>query len=297
MADAPKCQWINLADACAAFVKAESGVQGSHHIRPLHWYVACRLVIEGGFLPHEIKPHTPFRVEDSRNGPRLIYDESVANNSEATVFGGLKTKDIDVVVAKDGIGPCVAVSMKGSLNAFRNLTNRLEEAVGDCTNIHIAYPALVYGFMHVFRANAEGPLPKNAERFLKTDPKTGNLLAADTAITKNGEITDFIRNYAAAMARLTGRRDLRNDVSRYETIALLLLHPENPVGGVFEAFPALDSALRFDTFFETMLGQYDLRFVYGAPMLKGVARRVFWAADSPVLADARMRDFVPRIAD
>ena len=83
MADAPKCQWINLADACAAFVKAESGVQGSHHIRPLHWYVACRLVIEGGFLPHEIKPHTPFRVEDSRNGPRLIYDESVANNSQS----------------------------------------------------------------------------------------------------------------------------------------------------------------------------------------------------------------------
>ena len=102
MADAPKCQWINLQDACTAFVKAESGVQGSHHIRRLHWYVACRLVIKGGFFPHEIKPHTPFRVEDGRNGPRLIYDESV----------------------------------------------------GDRTNIHIAYPALVYGFMHVFRANA-----------------------------------------------------------------------------------------------------------------------------------------------
>ena len=94
MADAPKCQWINLQDACAAFVKAESGVQGSHHIRPLHWHIACRLVIEGRFFPHEIKPHTPFRVEDGRDGARLIHDASVANNSEATVFGGLKTKDI-----------------------------------------------------------------------------------------------------------------------------------------------------------------------------------------------------------
>lgn len=56
-------------------------------------------------------------------------------------------------MTKDGIGPCIAVSMKGSLNAFRDLTNRLEEAVGDCTNIHIAYPALVYGFMHVGHAN------------------------------------------------------------------------------------------------------------------------------------------------
>ena len=94
------------------------------------------------------------QAENGRNGPRLTYDESVANNSEATVFGALKTKDIDVVAAKDGIGPCLAVSMKGGLNAFRDLTNRLEEAVGDRTNIHIVYPAPVYGFMHVFRANA-----------------------------------------------------------------------------------------------------------------------------------------------
>ena len=278
-------------------MKAESGVQGSHHIRPLHWYVACRLVIEGGFFPHEIKPHTPFRVEDGRDGPRLIYDETVANNSEATVFGGLKTKDIDVVVAKEGIGPCLAVSMKGSLNAFRNLTNRLEEAVGDCTNIHIAYPAMVYGFMHLFRANREGQIPKNGESFLKPDPKTGRLLAADTAVSKAGEITDFIRNYSAAMARLSGRRDLRNDVSRYEAIALLLLNAENPVGGIFDAFPLADHTLRFDGFFRTLLDQYDLRFVYGAPMLKGVTRRVFWATDSPTLSDRRMQDFLPRVAD
>ncbi len=187
--------------------------------------------------------------------------------------------------------------MKGSLNAFRNLTNRLEEAVGDCTNIHIAYPALVYGFLHVFRANREGPIPKIGSGFLKADAKTGNLLAADTAVTKTGEVTDFIRNYAAAMARLTGRGDLRNDVSRYETIALLMLNPENPVGGVFDAYPAFDSALRFDGFFKTLVDQYDLRFVYGAPMLKSVTRRAFWAKDSPVMGDGRMQEFIPRVAD
>ena len=298
MAETPtRCQWIGLEDACAAFVKAEYGVEGGHHIRPLHWYVACRLVIEGGFFPDEIKPHTPFRVEEGRGGPRLIYDESVANNSEATVFGGLKTKDIDVVVSKEGIGPCFAISMKGSLNAFRNLTNRLEEAVGDCTNIHIAYPALVYGFMHLFRANREGPIPKNGASFLKPHPKTKHLLSADTAITQDGAVTDFIRNYSAAMARLSGRRDLRNDVSRYEAVALLLLHAENPVGGIFEGFPVAGHTLRFDEFFRTLLDQYDLRFVYGAPMLKAVSRRVLWAKDSPALADARMKDFVPRVAD
>lgn len=102
-----KCQWTSLANACVAFVKAETGVQGSHHIRPLHWHVACRLVIEGGFMPDEIKPHPPFRVEEGKNGPRLVYDEAKADNSEATVFGGLKTKDIDVVVAKEGSAPAL----------------------------------------------------------------------------------------------------------------------------------------------------------------------------------------------
>lgn len=86
-------------------------------------------------------------------------------------------------------------------------------------------------------------------------------------------------------------------MSRYETIALLLLNSENPVGGLFEAFPPAESALRFEGFFRTMLDRYDLRFVYGAPMLKGVTRRIFWSKDSLALSDPRMKDFVPRIAD
>ena len=80
---------------------------------------------------------------------------SAGSRGERTILGGLKTKDVDVVVAKHGIGPVMAVSMKGTLNAFRNLTNRMEEAVGDCTNLHISYPALVYGFLQVMRANRE----------------------------------------------------------------------------------------------------------------------------------------------
>src|SRR5579863_1344341 len=33
--------------------------------------------------------------------------------------------------------------------------NRMEEAAGDCTNIHLAYQGLVYAFWHIFRANVE----------------------------------------------------------------------------------------------------------------------------------------------
>ena len=52
-----------------------------------------------------------------------------------------------------GLGPVVAVSCKGMTGAFRNLTNRMEETVGECTNLHIIYPALVLGYLFVVRAN------------------------------------------------------------------------------------------------------------------------------------------------
>src|SRR5437762_3146836 len=83
---------------------------------------------------------------------RLIFEESAARRGEQTILGGLKTKNVDVVICLTGIGPCLAVSVKGTMNAFRNLTNRMEEAAGDCTNLHISYPTLVYGFLHVMRA-------------------------------------------------------------------------------------------------------------------------------------------------
>jgi hypothetical protein len=136
-------------------VQEEVVHQSSAHIKPLHWYVASRLVIEGGFRPDEIRPRPPFEVK--REGKRWVlhHSELRGGGQERTVLGGLKTKNIDVVVTKDGIGPVIAVSMKGTLGAFRNLTNRMEEAVGDCTNLHIAYPALVYGFLEVLRANHE----------------------------------------------------------------------------------------------------------------------------------------------
>ena len=120
---ANRCQWIGLPDALEAFVTARGKHQSQTHIRPLHWYVASRLVVEGGFHPDDIVPRPPFSVRSSRNGHVLIHDPESAAGGELTVLGGLKTKDVDVVVTKRGIGPCVAVSIKGTLNAFRNLTN------------------------------------------------------------------------------------------------------------------------------------------------------------------------------
>ena len=84
-----------------------------------------------------------------RSGKRfsLVYDPNLRDNAETTILGGLKTKQVDIVVTKPSIGPVLAVSCKGMIGAIRNLTNRLEETIGECTNIHIAYPTLVFGYL------------------------------------------------------------------------------------------------------------------------------------------------------
>ncbi|MEW5981446.1 MAG: hypothetical protein AB1806_03630 [Acidobacteriota bacterium] len=291
-----RCTWLGLREALAAFVRAESGTQGQKHIKPMHWYVACRLVIEGGFHPDRITPRPPFTVTRRGRGYRLHHSPESGGSGECTVFGGLKTKDIDVVVNVDGIGPCLAVSMKGTLNAFRNLTNRLEEAVGDCTNVHIAYPALVYGFIHLLRGNTDGPIPPDSP-FLAPDDR-GRVQAKDLAITSSGEVTDFVSNYARAMARLAGRRDLRDDVSRYEAISLILAKPEvDDLGGVFGGYPRTTSPLLFARFFEVLYREYDLRFVYGAPNLRSRTQRLVWDPVSPSLAHPLAAEFAPRVGE
>ena len=275
------CRWVSLKEALTAFVRAEDGTQGQRHIRGMHWYVACRLVLEGGFNPDWITPRPPFVVAPRGRAHVLHYEPESAGGGEATVLGGLKTKDIDVVVNIPALGPCLAVSMKGTLNAFRNLTNRLEEAVGDCTNIHLAYSALVYGFLHLFRANKEGAVPPDSP--FEADGE-GNVLHKDLALGADGKVTDFIRNYEQAMARLTRRRDLRDDVSRYEAISLILVSPyTDDLGEIVDGLPDQAESLSFSAFFETLYQQYDLRFVYGAANLRTKTQRLTWSPDSPAL--------------
>lgn len=306
------CEWVNLKGALSTFVRNETGHQGQDHIRPLHWYTACRLVLEGGFHPDEITPRPPFRIEQFR-GLRnsLVYDPSSAGGGEQTVLGGLKTKNVDVVVNKTGIGPCIAVSHKGALGAFRNLTNRMEEAVGDCTNIHITYPALVYGYLVAIRANRRSNLtdpemkpPPDGEAAwaggeLADTMESGEVDAADLAIHDGGEPAAMIARFHQAMGELTGRRGIRNDVSRYEAIAVALADPAaGACGELLMGFPASESPLRFERFFAQVYRRYDERYVYGAPDLKTVTRRLEWAVQSPALRDelAFALDYQPRLA-
>jgi hypothetical protein len=274
------CEWVALRDALRAFVRCESGHQGAGHIKPLHWYVACRLVLEGGFRPDEITPCPPFVVRTQGRRCVLEHDSAAGGSGERTVLGGLKTKAVDVVVTKEGIGPVIAVSMKGTLNAFRNLTNRMEEAVGDCTNLHIAYPTMVYGFLQVLRANREGA---------GAEPN-------DVAIGRDGQVVEAIRRYHDVLARLANRDDVRAETTKYEAIALTLADPRSESEGeVVPAFPPSGSPLLLPEFFGKLYAQYDQRFIYAAPALEATTRRLEWDPESPALSDPRIEGHAPRL--
>ncbi|MCC6230285.1 MAG: hypothetical protein IT432_13805 [Phycisphaerales bacterium] len=278
--DPGKCEWLTLQQALEAFVLNASGHQGQGHIRPLHYYVASRLVVEGGFPPSEITPHPPFRIIERSGRKILEYHPESAGSGERTVLGGLKTKAVDVVVTKPTIGPVIAVSMKGTLGAFRNLTNRMEEAIGDCTNLHISYPALVYGFFQVLRATRAGP---------GVEPN-------DACVLPNGSIGEAILRYHDVLGRLEGRLDLRDETTKYEAVSLVLVKPDEPGRGAPLAnFPPVSSPLSLSGFFAKLYRAYDLRFVYAAPKLEPVTSRWVWDESSPALADPRAKDYAPRV--
>jgi hypothetical protein len=290
-------EWTTLTEALGTFATWAKNTQSEGHIRPLHFYTASRLVVEGGFHPDAVTPRPPFRVERADKLFRLIHDPASARPGEDTVFGGLKTKDVDVVVALPRIGPVVAVSMKGSLNAFRNLTNRMEEAAGDCTNIHLAYPGLVYAFWHIMRGTMSGVAPPGTPKMFNLDDD-GQFFPADVAIRADGGLTSFLARYLFAMSRLSGRTDMRADPSSYEAVGVTFadVAPER-IGQPMSDHPGDDSPLHYRKMFATIYEQCDLRFVYQSPALKGTTERMVWAEASPAFVNMRPLDYEPRIGE
>lgn len=269
------CQWVSQADAFEHFAGYSGPTQSQQHIKPLHWYVACRLVLEGGFHPDEVTPRPPFVVIRRRRGHAIGFDPETATGGEATVLGGLKTKNVDVVVNKGGIGPVLAVSCKGMIGALRNLTNRMEETIGECTNLHITYPALVLGYLFVVRANRlAAPVGTSARRANRND----------IAITDDGNPVQTIVRFHSALSALAGRRGIREDASRYEAIALSMIDTlDGNVGRPLQNFPPPESLLRLDRFFNVLYTRYDERYVYSAPDLGSRTRRYEWSPESPIL--------------
>jgi hypothetical protein len=329
-AESTPCQWISGREAFRRFATHAGGVQSAKHIKPLHWYIACRLVLEGGFHPDEITPRPPFAVTSrtmrGRKRSLLSYDPALGGTGEQIVLGGLKTKNVDVVISKPGIGPVMAVSCKGATKAFRNLSNRMEETIGECTNLHITYPALVIGYFALLRANrtvqdALDTPDDNTEVVDRAAAETNGrpattaalssraveqIAANDIAILSDGSPAEGIVRFHAALSEMTARRGIRDEISRYESMSLALVEPTGTgAGAVFPGFPPAESPLHLQKFFQTLYQRYEERFVYGAPLLadRGITPRMEWAHDSPVFLRTEMADpalpeldFTPRMA-
>ena len=265
------------------FAEFRGKTQTQKHIRPLHEYVTCRLVLEGGFPPDEINPRPPLRIAGKAgSNPRVVYEPRQSTPTETTILGGLKTKNVDIVVTKPELGPVLAVSCKGMTGAVRNLTNRLEETIGECTNIHMAYPTLVFGYLFLMRANRQG-----------------QVATTDVVIDDSGHPVDGVLRFHQALGAMTGRLGLRNDVSRYESIALALVETAPSVPGALHTdFPPPESPVHFDRFFESMYGRYDERYVVSAPQLVSRTRRLEWSPDSPAFGAEPFRnlDYSIRLA-
>ncbi len=257
--------YLRLEDALKAFAEATE-TQSQSHIRPLHKHVALRLVIEGGFLPEDVSPRPPLAAEKVGKSWVLVLSPEAETSAEQTVVGGLKSKIVDVVVSKRGLGPVVAVSVKGTMGAFRNLTNRMEEAAGDCTNLHMMYPGLVYGFLSILKGHRPG------------DP---GVQPNDLCLDDRGQVVPAVKRYHDVLVTLAGRRLVTNQQARYEAIALAVVEPSGPQAGkVRDGWPPEQSLLSLGRFLPTIYGAYDLRYPYVAAQLAS-ARRVEWAQTSP----------------
>ena len=77
------CQWIGQGDALRHFATYSGSTQSQQHIKPLHWYVACRLVLEGGFRPEEIG-----RLEWSPESPALAMENARSPGYEIQLAAG-----------------------------------------------------------------------------------------------------------------------------------------------------------------------------------------------------------------
>ena len=277
IADGKVCQWVSWPDALENFATYAGKTQSQEHIKPFHWYIACRLVLEGGFHPDNITPRPPFNVVSKGDKHYLHYAVTSAGGSELSILGGLKTKKVDIVVTKDGIGPVMAVSCKGMTGALRNLTNRMEETIGECTNLHITYPAMVFGYFFVLAAH------RTFDASMSSEVDENSPRANDIGLTKEGLPVPAVRRFYSALSELTGRHGIRNDFSRYEAITLALIESREGAAGVLLAdFPPNDSPLNFKRFFSTLYQRYEERYVYGAPDLKSITQRLEWAPESPV---------------
>jgi hypothetical protein len=262
-------EYLDIQNILKAYCDPDANIQSQEHIKPFHYYSAIRLVLEGGFEPESILPHPPF-ASDKQTLEKyfLRHSPEKASKSEATVLGGLRTKQIDLTVRNAEAGPTLGISFKTTNNAFRNIPNRVEELLGDVTNIHLRYPAFTYGFCHIIKMMRETEAPQKN----------------DASFTNAGEPVTSIRQFHDLLTQLVGRTRITDRPEQYESVALLIIECGKKGAKIYDGYPPKDSPVHFSRFFERLYRVYDERYCYvGAD--KAFCRK-FWtlSSDAPTKA-------------
>jgi hypothetical protein len=158
----------------------------------------------------------------------------------------MKYKNGASTVVIPGIGPTLGISAKSTGSTFRNLTNHVEEAPGDCANIHMMYPGFVFRLPHLIR-------------FAKsTEVKHPN----DVSFDAPGKPLDSIVRYHNALSARTGRTTITDPPMRYEAVGLLVYCCLEGTTEIWPNYPTLDSPIHYSRFFQKLYDIYDLRYAY-----------------------------------
>ncbi len=239
----------SLADSLVHLCGGEK-IQSGKHIKPVNQYCSTRLALEGGFPPEWIAPRPMLVSKHITNRTySLSYSEDAADPSEQPVLGGIKYKTVDLTVVVPEIGPALGVSAKSTGNAFRNLTNRMEEALGECTNVHLMYPGFVFGFLHLIRFAT------------KSDVKS----LPDASFDENEQPLAPIRRYHEVLVSLSGRSAITDAGMRYEAVGLVDYRCKGSRAEVWRGYPPEESPVHFSRFFQRLYDLYDLRYAYPDP--------------------------------
>ena len=246
----------------------EAKIQSGQHIKLVHAHCSNRLVVEGGFPPEWLHRRPALKCKAGPdNSYGLAYSAESEDRAEQSVLGGMKYKILDVTAFPPGIGPALGISVKSTGNAFRNLTNRMEEAPGDCVSIHMMYPGFVFGFLHLIKFGRV------------EDGLNGN----DASFDARDRPLDSIVRYHNALCALNGRSTISDPPMRYESIGILVYRYFEGKVEIWPNYPAADSPVHYSKFFQRLYDAYDLRYAY--PDARGQNHRKSWAVGSGILAD------------
>ncbi|KQQ79380.1 hypothetical protein ASF70_01445 [Rhizobium sp. Leaf321] len=108
----------------------------------------------------------------------------------------------------------------------------------------------------------------------------------DLAFDEQGNVVDSITRFSYALSEMTGRKGIRDEISRYEAMTLVMIEPLEGNGArKFAGFPEERLQLQLKDFFNDLYLRYNERFVIGAPALTAQTNRLFWNEKSPALRE------------